>query len=126
MTTQSRLTDHEQSDLMDELIVDVLDEIERIAAPLSCWPRLAPALSAARSGTIAIEPRPNYFYLLGACHSVAADIDPDVWECLDAALDRLLSRKWAVPAYRRLRRRGNGRRGSTKKRARTDSHVRLT
>lgn len=86
----NRITDWNQSDAQDALVVDVIDRLEKIAAPLGCFTtRMRHVLAAARAGTVAIEPSRTYDYVLGAFHACSREINEEAWSAIDAQLDRL-------------------------------------
>lgn len=86
----SRITDWMLSNAQDALIIDVITRLDQITAPLACYThRIKHVLSAARIGTIAIEPGRTRDYVLGALHACARDINEETWSDIDAQLDRL-------------------------------------
>lgn len=84
-----RLTDYTQSDADDALVLEVCDALESIAGKLHL--RIETALAVVRAGTVSIEPRRAYDYLLGVFHAlvVQGQIESDTWWEIDAQLDRL-------------------------------------
>ncbi|MCC8577856.1 hypothetical protein, partial [Xanthomonas euvesicatoria] len=85
----TRLTDFTQNDADDDLVLQVCDALEAIVVRLQL--RAGAALAAVRSGTLGIEPRRAYDYLLGVFHALVfrGEINEDSWWEIDAELDRL-------------------------------------
>lgn len=85
----TRLTDYTQPDSYDDLVLQVCDALQVIVEKLHL--RAEAALDAVRSGTLGIEPRRAYDYLLGVFHALVGQgqIDDESWWEIDAQLDRL-------------------------------------
>lgn len=85
----TRLSDYTQSDADDSLVLQVCDALQAIAAKLQL--QIETALAVVREGTVSIEPRRAYDYLLGLFHALVfqGQIDDESWWEIDAQLDRL-------------------------------------
>lgn len=85
----TRLSDYTQSDADDSLVLQVCDALQAIAVKLQL--QIDTALAVVRAGTVSIEPRRAYDYLLGLFHALVfqGQIDDESWWEIDAQLDRL-------------------------------------